>query len=197
MLFAIAQDNLKLLDRLLKYTETHGDKMAINVIGTEDDDSDEFPPSMTALMLAAQCGRYELVEYLLSHGHKIERPHPPRCTCEEKCSAAARQLVDRDVVADGCQQLNAYRAISDPTYVCCTSADDPILVCFKLYDELLKCGYDEQVYKTVYASMAQQVIRFKVGKSTLENATFFEKSQRPNSEIRKLKFHINYTFLHF
>lgn len=168
MLFAIAHDNLNLLKRLLSYVEMHGDngsKGALNVRATDNketeevdiDDSDEFPPSMTALTLAAQCGRYEFVEYLLSHGHKIDRPHPPKCTCDEECSAAAQMRGDRDVVADGCRRLNAYRAISDPTYVCCTAAEDPILVCFRLHKELLECKSVEQVYKNTYGGMAQKV----------------------------------------
>jgi len=161
-LFAITHDNIRLLDRLLEHEEKNGDngtatKGAVDV-GTADD-SYEFPQFMTPLMLAAQCGRYEMVEYLLGRGHKLNRPHPPRCTCEERCSAAAMR--DRDAVADGCERLNVYRAISDPTYVCCTSAADPILVCFKLHNELLECGSIDQMYMTKYMSMAQQVTSLK------------------------------------
>ncbi|VVC45159.1 Ion transport domain,Transient receptor potential channel, canonical,Ankyrin repeat-containing [Cinara cedri] len=164
VLYAIAHDNLNLLNRLLGYVDVHGGKGALNADAANDneDDSDEFRPFMTALMLAAQCGQYEIVEYLLSHGHRIDRPHPTRCACEDRCSDAARLRRGLDAVADGCKRLNTYQAISNPTYVCCTSADDPILVCFELHDELLECGAAEQVYASVYAGMAQQVRQFAV-----------------------------------
>lgn len=155
MLLAITQDNVILLDRLLEYKENDGSGGGVGGGGTTHDDSDAFPAFMTPLMLAAQCGRYETVEYLLGRGHKLNRPHPPRCACEERCAAAA--ALTRDVVADGCERLNAYRAISNPTYVCCTAVTDPILVCFQLHDELLECGAVDQVYMSVYTSMAQQV----------------------------------------
>lgn len=159
VLFAIAHDNVKLLDQLMEYSSKHRDDRTDDInVETDDavveDDSDEFPPSMTPLLLAAQCGRYETVEYLLNRGHKVDAPHPPRCVCEERCKPAA---VRANVVADGCERLNAYRAISDPTYVCCTSPKDPILQCFRLHNELLDCGDVDQVYKTVYTAMAQQV----------------------------------------
>lgn len=177
MLFAITHDNLKLTARLLDYAEKEsGRKGSINVTSTAasagngdggvggrgrygdgDDDSDEFPAFMTPLMLAAQCGRYETVEYLLSRGYVVKKPHPPRCACDEWCSAKAVANRTFDVVAEGCERLNAYRAISDPTYVCCTSANDPILTCFQLHDELLECGNVNKVYNTVYCSIAQKV----------------------------------------
>lgn len=117
-------------------------------------DSEEFPSFMTPLLLAAQCGRYETVEYLLNHGHKLDIPHPPRCKCEERCMT---EIIGTNMITDGCKRLNAYRAMSDPTYLCCTSASDPILACFLLHDELLECGSVDQVYKTVYIALAQQV----------------------------------------
>lgn len=164
MLFAIAHDNLKLTNRLLDYAEKEsGLKGGINVIldssnGDGDDDSDEFPAYITPLMLAAQCGRYDTVEYLLSRGYTVQKPHPPRCNCDELCSAKA--MINRlpDVVSEECERLNAYRAISDPTYVCCTSPNDPILTCFLLHDELLECGYVNKVYSTVYSTIAQKVL---------------------------------------
>lgn len=154
VLFAIAHDNLQLLDRLLEFKEKNGDGDGDGdaSAAAAADSSEEFPSFMTPLMLAAQCGRYETVEYLLSHGHALDRPHPPRCQCAERCADA-----HADIVADGCERLNAYRAISDPSYLCCSSAADPILACFLLHDELLDCGAVDQVYKTVYTAMAQQV----------------------------------------
>jgi len=170
MLLAITYDNLKLLDRLLEFEETNG-KAKIHGRGSgwkimesntyrasddnDDNDSEEFPRFMTPLLLATQCGLYEIVEYLLNRGHTLERPHPPRCTCDERCAALAKR---GEVVTDGCERLNAYWAISNPTFICTTSTSaDPVLRCFQLRDELMRCGSEEQVYKATYTSMAEQV----------------------------------------
>ncbi|XP_025208592.1 short transient receptor potential channel 6-like [Melanaphis sacchari] len=176
-LLAITYDNLKLLDRLLEFEETNGrgkksrgkvsggwKRIASGTGGNDaaddDDDSEEFPRFMTPLLLATQCGLYETVEYLLNRGHTLDRPHTPRCTCDERCAAAA---VRGEVVTDGCERLNAYWAISNPTFICTTSTrSDPVLRCFQLHDELLQCGSEEQVYKAAYTSMAEQVKQFAV-----------------------------------
>uniref|UniRef100_A0A2S2QFU4 Short transient receptor potential channel 3 n=1 Tax=Sipha flava TaxID=143950 RepID=A0A2S2QFU4_9HEMI len=110
---------------------------------------------MKPLLLAALCGRYETVDFLLNRGHKLQRPHPPKCMCDE-C------LAMDNVVAAGTEKLNTYRALSSPTYLCRTSATDPILACFRLHDELLERGAYEQVYETAYTSLALQVKQFAV-----------------------------------
>lgn len=47
--------------------------------------SSDFPEHMTPLMLAAQCGHYEIIGKLLERGHPpIKKPHKPACRCE-KC----------------------------------------------------------------------------------------------------------------
>lgn len=164
-LLAITYDNLKLLDRLLEFEEAKGNAKSRGrgsgwnrtpEVPEDDNDSEEFPRFMTPLLLATQCGLYETVEYLVNRGHKLDRPHPPRCTCDEGCAAAAKR---GEVVTDSCERLNSYWAISNPTFMCTTSSSsDPVLECFRLHDELLLCGAAEQVYKTMYMSMAQQVI---------------------------------------
>ncbi|XP_060847002.1 short transient receptor potential channel 4-like [Rhopalosiphum padi] len=180
MLLAITYDNLKLLDRLLEFEEANGrgksrgnaggrkrtasDTDGSDAADGDDDDdsndSEEFPRFMTPLLLATQCGLYETVEYLLNRGHTLEKPHPPRCTCDKRCAAAA---IRGEVVTDGCERLNAYWAISNPTFICTTSTSaDPVLRCFQLHDELLQCGSEEQVYKAAYTSMAEQLKQFAV-----------------------------------
>lgn len=46
-------------------------------------DSAEYPPHLTPLMLAAQCGNFRIVGLLLDRGHAIPEPHEPRCMCKE------------------------------------------------------------------------------------------------------------------
>lgn len=47
------------------------------------DNSNEFPPHLTPLMLAAQCGHFRIISLLLKRGHEITIPHKPQCTCLE------------------------------------------------------------------------------------------------------------------
>lgn len=46
--------------------------------------SSDFPDHITPLILAAQCGHYEIIEMLMERGHRISKPHRPDCVCE-KC----------------------------------------------------------------------------------------------------------------
>uniref|UniRef100_A0A1B6DS75 Uncharacterized protein n=1 Tax=Clastoptera arizonana TaxID=38151 RepID=A0A1B6DS75_9HEMI len=48
-------------------------------------DSPEFPDNITPLMLAAQCGHYEIIHLLLERNHKINLPHRPHCFCPHEC----------------------------------------------------------------------------------------------------------------
>jgi hypothetical protein len=68
VLFAITNDTLRLLVKLLDYEEnrTDGSDVASDRVV---DESEEFPPSMKPLLLAALCGRYETVDFLLNRGH--------------------------------------------------------------------------------------------------------------------------------
>lgn len=144
-LTAIVYDNLDALDRLMRHDGWNADRDPAT-------DADEFPPHVTPLMLAAQCGQRATIEYLLARGHRVDRPHPPRCGCPERCADGPA-----DPVADGRERLDAYRAICNPTYVCYTEAADPILACFRLHRELLECGDVDQFYKSEYDALAQQV----------------------------------------
>lgn len=47
--------------------------------------SSEFPDETTPLDVAAQYGHYEIIKLLSERGHKIPKPHPPNCNCEEVC----------------------------------------------------------------------------------------------------------------
>lgn len=43
--------------------------------------SSDFPDYVTPLILAAQCGHYEIIEKLIDRGHTISKPHSPQCRC--------------------------------------------------------------------------------------------------------------------
>lgn len=43
--------------------------------------SADFPDDATPLLIAAQCGHFELIDYLRRRHHNIPRPHLPNCSC--------------------------------------------------------------------------------------------------------------------
>jgi len=48
--------------------------------------STEFPRYLTPIMLAAQCGHYQIISLLLKRGHTIPIPHKARCLCKKVSS---------------------------------------------------------------------------------------------------------------
>ncbi|XP_050527847.1 short transient receptor potential channel 4-like [Daktulosphaira vitifoliae] len=159
-LFAIAHDNLSMFKHLIEYENDAimGRRYIEGIKLNYSEDSEEYPNFITPLLLAAQCGRYEMIEYLLSCGDKLERPHPSKCMCISRCRPMMESM---DIISIGCERLNVYAAISNPAYLCCTSSD-PVLKCFQLHHELLECGEVDQVYKNVYSEMAYKVRQFAV-----------------------------------
>jgi len=47
------------------------------------ENSTEFPQYLTPIMLAAQCGHYQIISLLLERGHTIQIPHKARCLCKK------------------------------------------------------------------------------------------------------------------
>lgn len=47
--------------------------------------STDFPDDTTPLAVAAQCGHFEMINFLRRRQHILPRPHPPSCNCEEVC----------------------------------------------------------------------------------------------------------------
>jgi len=47
--------------------------------------SPDFPDDTTPLMVAAQYGRFEMIDMLRFRRHILQKPHPPSCNCDEIC----------------------------------------------------------------------------------------------------------------
>nr|CAD7411671.1 unnamed protein product [Timema cristinae] len=120
--------------------------------------SAEFPDYITPLILAAQCGHYEIIEMLLERNHSITRPHPPRCLCSQVCR---RILKEEDALHVATAKLEVYRAISNPAYLC-QSSDDPILMAFQLFKELHQCATIHQEFRAAYTQLSRECRTFAV-----------------------------------
>lgn len=44
--------------------------------------SADFPDDTTPLLVAAQCGHFDLITFLRERQHVLVRPHPPSCNCK-------------------------------------------------------------------------------------------------------------------
>ena len=117
--------------------------------------SSDFRSDMTPLMLASQRGHYEIIALLLKGGHQILKPHHPNCSCHRQCKA----LGDRETLSHSLIRLNVYRALASPVYICQTSKD-PILMAFKLSDELKDLANIEKEFKNEYIQLAKDVSTF-------------------------------------
>ncbi|KAJ8913569.1 hypothetical protein NQ315_017120 [Exocentrus adspersus] len=119
--------------------------------------SSDFPDYVTPLILAAQCGHYEIIKMLIERGHTISKPHPPTC----RCSDCRVQLEHDDLLHAESLKLNLYRAVCNPAYIC-YSTHDPILASFHLSQELKECSFFVPEFRLAYAELAEEISNFAV-----------------------------------
>nr|CAI5835916.1 unnamed protein product [Callosobruchus analis] len=119
--------------------------------------SNDFADYITPLILAAQCGHYEIIKMLIERGHTISKPHPPTCRCAD-CRV---RLEHDDLLHAESLKLNLYRAVSNPAYIC-YSTHDPILTDFCLSKELEHCSFLVPEFRLAYMELAADVSDFAV-----------------------------------
>ncbi|XP_072398576.1 short transient receptor potential channel 5-like [Diabrotica undecimpunctata] len=119
--------------------------------------SSDFPDYVTPLILAAQCGHYEIIKTLIERGHTISKPHPPSC----RCSDCLLHLEQDDLLHAESLRLNLYRAVANPAYMC-YSTYDPILAAFRLAKELKDSSFLVPEFRTAYTELSEEVGTFAV-----------------------------------
>ncbi|KAF2897538.1 hypothetical protein ILUMI_08636 [Ignelater luminosus] len=153
VLHSVRDNQLKILKMLLeKLQETAPGLEFVGVTHSSD-----FPDHVTPLILAAQCGHFEIIEMLIERGHQISKPHPPDCLCSE-CKI---RLENDDLLHSETLRLNLYRAVTNPAYIC-HSTHDPILTAFQLSQELRKCAMIVPEFRAAYNQLAADISTFAV-----------------------------------
>lgn len=152
-LHAIRDNQIKILQMLLdKLQET---APGLEFVGVSH--SSDFPEYVTPLILASQCGHFEIIELLIERGHKLVKPHPPSCQCHD-CKV---QFNQEDLLHGETLRLNLYRAVTNPSYIC-HSTHDPILTAFELSKELRDASFMVPQFFAAYQDLAREISTFAV-----------------------------------
>lgn len=182
ILHAVKDNQRKILEALLqKISEIAPSLEFVGVTHSTD-----FPDYVTPLILAAQCGHYEIIELLIQRGHTISKPHAPSCRC-----ADCRVHLERDDLLHAeSLRLNLYRAVSNPAYIC-HSTHDPILVAFQLANELKECSSIVPEFRVAYAELSVEISNFAVDliaccRSTSEMELILKQAAGMSSRIYSL-----------
>ncbi|GJQ70227.1 hypothetical protein Trydic_g22680 [Trypoxylus dichotomus] len=152
-LHAIRDNQIKILQLLLDKLQEIAP--GLEFVGVTH--SSDFPDHVTPLILASQCGHFEIIQMLIERGHKIAKPHLPNCSCTE-CLA---HLDHDDLLHAETLRLNLYRAVTNPAYIC-HSTHDPILTAFELSRELLLCSRMVPEFKAAYLELSREISNFAV-----------------------------------
>lgn len=153
VLHAVRENEIKILQLLLEKMQEISP--GLEFVGVTH--SSEFSDHITPLILAAQCGHYEIIEYLIERGHSISKPHPPECNCTE----CKQHLLEDDQLHAETLRLNLYRAVGSPAYLC-HSCDDPIYEAFSLSKEIKSCGRYFPEFRAAYDELAAEISAFAV-----------------------------------
>ncbi|KAL4096542.1 hypothetical protein QTP88_021476 [Uroleucon formosanum] len=151
---AIRHNHYPIVIKLLDLLQVKSPERAM--LGYEH--SAEFPQYLTPIMLAAQCGHYQIISLLLERGHTIPIPHKARCLCKEVCKSLAQ--LNSGLEASELK-LSVFRALSNPFYIYLTS-EDPILTAFQLSKQLVEHGNVNRLFKSDYESLNLQTRVFAV-----------------------------------
>ncbi|XP_044267214.1 short transient receptor potential channel 4-like isoform X2 [Tribolium madens] len=133
VLHAIRDNQPKILELLLE--KQRNTAPSLEYVGVTH--SSDFPDYVTPLILAAQCGHYEIIELLIDRGHTIGKPHSPSCRCMD-CKA---QLERDDLLHAEHLRLNLYKSLSA---------------------ELRQCSFLVPEFRNNYLELATEVSNFAV-----------------------------------
>nr|CFW94249.1 Eka-Trp1 protein [Euperipatoides kanangrensis] len=121
---------------------------------TSADESSDYSPDISPVILAAHCNQFEILQLLISRGAVIDKPHSVSCRCS-KCQESLRT----DSLRYSLLRIHTYRALASPAWISLTSAD-PILTAFKLSWELERLAMRENEFKDTYIELAMSCKKY-------------------------------------
>ncbi|CAB4026608.1 short transient receptor potential channel 5-like isoform X2, partial [Paramuricea clavata] len=114
---------------------------------------------ITPIILAAQLGHYDIVDFFIQNNCVIEEPHGCECACEKECEEKSHMF--RSQIA-----INRFRGLSNPVYMCLRylktegSNDDPLTRAFDLNTKVRERASHEPELKKEYLKISERCKRF-------------------------------------
>ncbi|XP_070196707.1 transient-receptor-potential-like protein [Littorina saxatilis] len=155
LLYAIREGVYKIVEMLIEHPS-----ITREMLGAEwskvrhQEESFDYSPDISPIILAAHCNQFEILQLLLLHGANIARPHQLSCSCK-RCQAQ----VHADSLRHSLLRINTYRALASPAWISLTSPD-PILTAFELSWELHKLALRENEFKDSYIQLSSQCKKY-------------------------------------
>lgn len=175
---AVRNNSLQCVRTLVAYDSSHRKNSAAKTLerGAETTSrrggSGKFDEFLTPLVLAVLNENYEIVEFLVSKGYKVEDPHMQKAQDEKESMVRLR---------DSLVKLNTYRALASPLYISHTFlhemrerkdlgkkstghiASDPLFRSFVLKRKLKELAGSENEFRDDYHALSAQAENFAVG----------------------------------
>ncbi|GAB6026000.1 hypothetical protein CHUAL_011965 [Chamberlinius hualienensis] len=156
MLQAIREGVYKIVEMLTNHPSISPEILANDWCKTKADgeESSDYPPDISPIILAAHCNQFEILQLLLSIGAIIDKPHSLSCPCSE-----CQEGLNTDGLRYSLKRIHTYRALASPAWISLTS-EDPILTAFKLSWELERLAMVENEFKEIYLELSEQCKKY-------------------------------------
>jgi len=157
LLYAIREGVFKIVEMLIDHpsitsvmlgNDWSKSKYVGDIVDFEE--SNDYSPDISPVILAAHCNQFEILQLLLMRGASIDRPHQLSCSCR-RC----QERVNEDSLRHSLRRIHTYRALASPAWISLTSSD-PILTAFRLSWELKKLSLRETEFKDTYLELSDQ-----------------------------------------
>ena len=156
LLYAIREGVYRIVEMLIDHPS-----ITREMLGSEwkkhkppDEESSDYSPDISPVILAAHCNQFEILQLLLSRGARIDKPHALSCSCH-RCE---REMAE-DSLRHSLLRIHTYRALTSPAWVSLTSSD-PVLTAFKMSWELEHLAMRENEFKDLYAELSEQCKKY-------------------------------------
>ena len=156
LLYAIHEGVYRIVEMLIDHPSITREMLGADWAKTKlpGEESSDYSPDISPVILAAHCNQFEILQLLLSRGAKIERPHQLSCACK-KC----REQTNEDGLRHSLLRIHTYRALASPAWISLTSSD-PVLSAFKLSWELERLASKENEFKDIYIELTDQCKKY-------------------------------------
>ena len=173
---AVRNNSLQYVRILVAHDSRHRKNTAVKTLGKlsatqHRSRSENFEEFLTPLVLAVLNGNYEIVEFFVSKGYRVDHPNTQKPQSETGSMVRLK---------DSLFKLNTYKALASPLYISQTflhenrerkelnkksssyKANDPLYRSIVLRRKLKKLGHSENEFREDYLALSAQCENFAV-----------------------------------